>query len=245
MDSNAPGAVESESFLNNFRAVALQRPREEGHVDSFRDVPMLMDLSMQVKDYKLATQLAGEIISTKTYSRDSDVIPKVVAHIREMFASELITLNPSERYSNGNLVQPLIQLLNSMSTCPSPDWQNAISVPDEFVKMLGLCSDGPDAPTSEKEKLLLSIFVETAIPSDVLAALLRWNKCDAGSSAVTPAIRSSLTSASLQEKERIQLLRIRREQKGKAWDQSESDRPQASDGTIWERALKGEVAIDK
>ena len=242
MDSNAPSAVESESFLNNFRAVALQRSREEGGFDSFRDVPMLMDLSMQVKDYKLVTQLAGEIISTKTYSRDSDVIPKVVAHIREMFASELVTLNPSERYSNRNLVQALIQLLNSMSTSPSPDWQIAISVPDEFVKMLGLCSYGPDAPTSEKEKVLLSFLVEMAIPSDVLAAVLRWNKCEKVSSAVIPAIRSSLSSASLQEKERIQLLRIR-EQKGKGWDQS--DRPQASDGTIWERALKGEVAIDK
>lgn len=243
MDSNAPSAVESESFLYNFRAVALQRSREEGGFDSFRDVPMLMDLSMQVKDYKLATQLAGEIISTKAYSRDSDVIPKVVAHIREMFASELVTLNPSERYSNRNLAQALIQLLNSMSTSPSPDWQNAISVPDEFVKMLGSCSDGLDAPTSEREKLLLSILVEMAIPSDVLAAVLRWNKCEKVSSVVIPAIRSSLSSASLQEKERIQLLRIRREQKGKGWDQS--DRPQASDGTIWERALKGEVAIDK
>lgn len=200
---------------------------------------------MQVKDYKLATQLAGEIISTKTYCRDSDVITQVVTHIREMLASEIIILNPTERYSNRNLVQALIQLLNSMSTSQSPDWQNAITVSDEFVKMLGLCSNSPEEPTStsEKEKLLLSILVETAIPSDVLAALLRWNKCDAVPSAVIPATRSSLTSAALQKKERIQLLRIRKGQNERALEQA--DRPQASDGTIWERVLKGEVPIDK
>jgi hypothetical protein len=246
MDNSTPGAnsMESESFLINFRSVAAQAPsRGKDGTRCFRDVPMLMDLSMEIKDYKLAIQLAGEIIATKACGSDSIVITKVVTHIRKILASEMTHLNPSERYSERNLVQALIRLLNSMSCSQSPDWQNAISVPGEFVKMLELCSDGPEEPTSEKEKLLLSIFVETAMPSDTLAALSVWNKCDKVPSAVMPALRSSLTSAALHEKERIQLLRIRRKQEGMASDKS--DRLKASDGTIWERALKGEVSIDK
>ena len=247
MDNSTPGAassVESESFLDNFRSVASQASsRVDGGAHSFRDLPMLMDLSMQIKDYKLAIQLAGEIISNKAYSRDSIVIAKVVSHIRDILASEITHLNPSERYSERNLVQSLIRLLNSISTSKSSDWQNSISVPEEFVKMLELCSEGPEEPTSEKEKLLLAILVETAMPSDTLAALSLWNKCDKSPSVVIPALRSSLTSAALQERERIQLLRIRRGKKGMESDKS--IRPKASDGTIWERALKGEVAIDK
>lgn len=246
MDSSTPGSssMESESFLNNFRSVASQASSKivDG-THSFRNLPLLMDLSMQIKDYKLAIQLAGEIIPTNTYSRDSIVITAVVAHIREILASEMTHLNPSERYSDRNLVQALIRLLNSISTSRSSDWQNAISVPDEFVKMLELCSDGPEEPTSEKEKLLLAILVETAMPSDTLAALSLWNKCDKAPSVVIPALRSCLTLSALQEKERIQLLRIRRGREGKTLDQS--IRPKASDGTIWEQALKGEVSIDK
>ena len=246
MENSTPGAsaMESESFLNNFRSVASQASsRVDNGTHSFRNLPMLMDLSMQIKDYKLAIQLAGEIISTNTYNRDSIVIAKVVTHIRDILASEMTHLNPSERYSERNLVQALIRLLNSISTSRSPDWQSAISVPDEFVKMLELCSDGPEEPTSEKEMLLLAILVETAMPSDTLAALSLWNKCDKAPSVVIPALRSSLTLSAVQEKERIQLLRIRRGREGMTSDKS--IRPKASDGTIWEQALKGEVSIDK
>ena len=245
MENSTPGAsaIESESFLNNFRSVASQASsRVDNGTHSFRNLPMLMDLSMQI-DYKLAIQLAGEIISTNTYNRDSIVITKVVTHIREILSSEMTHLNPSERYSERNLVQALIRLLNSISTSRSPDWQSAISVPDEFVKMLELCSDGPEEPTSEKEMLLLAILVETAMPSDTLAALSLWNKCDKAPSVVIPALRSSLTLSAVQEKERIQLLRIRRGREGMTSDKS--IRPKASDGTIWEQALKGEVSIDK
>lgn len=245
MENSTPGAsaMESESFLNNFRSVASQASsRVDNGTHSFRNLPMLMDLSMQI-DYKLAIQLAGEIISTNTYNRDSIVITKVVTHIREILSSEMTHLNPSERYSERNLVQALIRLLNSISTSRSPDWQSAISVPDEFVKMLELCSDGPEEPTSEKEMLLLAILVETAMPSDTLAALSLWNKCDKAPSVVIPALRSSLTLSAVQEKERIQLLRIRRGREGMTSDKS--IRPKASDGTIWEQALKGEVSIDK
>lgn len=248
-DNSTPGAsaMKSESFLNNFRSVASQASsRVDDGIYSFRNLPMLMDLSMQIKDYKLAIQLAGEIISTNAYSRDSVVITKAVTHIRKILASQMVHLNPSERYSERNLVQALIRLLNSISTSRFPDWQNAMSIPDEFAKMLELCSDGPEEPTSEKEKLLLAILVETAMPSDTLAALSLWNKCDKAPSVVIPALRASLTLSAFQEKERIQLLRIRRGREGmEGMSSDKSIRPKASDGTIWEQALKGEVAIDK
>ena len=105
MDSSTPGSssMESESFLNNFRSVASQASSKivDG-THSFRNLPLLMDLSMQIKDYKLGIQLAGEIISTDTYSRNSIVITAVVAHIREILASEMTHLNPSSSVQFGN-----------------------------------------------------------------------------------------------------------------------------------------------
>ena len=189
----------------------------------------------------LSVTAAGEIILSKQYNRDSSIIKRTIDHIRQIFSSEISKRTLRERPSS-TLIKALISLLNLMASSESERCRCAIDIPEELGRFLKECDTDPDTVT-EKEEDLISLITEMAAPSDVLAVLSTWDKCDAAPSVVLPALRSSLLSAAMQQKERIELLRIR--QAGKPGSENSAQIQSPDNGTIYERMLRGEISIHK
>jgi len=238
-DAAGVGITDSSSFLKNFHSVASQP--SNGVVMYFRNVPMLLDLSMTLGDHNLASELVSEIILSKHYNRDSSIIRRTIDHIRNIFSSEISKGTLRER-SSSNLIKALISLLNLMATSESETCRCAIDVHEELGRFLKECDTDPDTVT-EKEEDLISLITEMAAPSDVLGVLSTWDKCDAAPSVVLPALRSSLLAAALQQKERIELLRVRQAEKAGSENSARVQSP--DNGTIYERMLRGEISIHK
>lgn len=61
------GGIDSALFLKNFHCVASRPPN--GVELFFRNVPMLMDLSMTIRDYNLASELGEAYMSHSSILR--------------------------------------------------------------------------------------------------------------------------------------------------------------------------------
>jgi len=115
--------------LENFYTVASN---ENEHL-YFRDLPSLLNMSMNINDYDLRLDLVNEIISHPSYGIDTVVISSVLNHLRLM-GNAMIT-QKGDKSIKGKLIR-VIQSLHQISTSNFNNVRSLIHFPDQLYHML-------------------------------------------------------------------------------------------------------------
>ena len=186
----------------------------------------------------LNNMIAAEIIASKEYSNNNDVIKRILLNIREIFRSIVNEGSVSENNSAA-LIQRLITLFTMMATSECESYRETTSVPEELCSFLRECDTEKDS-VSDEEKTLIRLIAKCATPPDVLETLSKWEKRNMAQTVVLPALRAALLTAARQQKETVELMRLR-----KARLDRQNRSPKSYDGSTWERLEKGEIMIDK
>jgi hypothetical protein len=211
-----------DKFLQNFRSVASSA---QGPIAVHRDLPMLMDLSMNLGDPALATDLAQEIIASDAHARDASVMERVVSVIQNSIQSELQT-NALKDHSSMVFLGKLIIMLSRVSK--TEPCHNSLSVSKQLCRLLNECAVEKEQ-VGHKEKALMSLIAKRAVPDDVLVVLSKWEKAEDASDVVLPALRACLLRGCADS------LRLAKELK--------SPPPTRSPTSIWDRVAKGEFVL--
>uniref|UniRef100_A0A7S1ZE75 Uncharacterized protein n=1 Tax=Trieres chinensis TaxID=1514140 RepID=A0A7S1ZE75_TRICV len=231
-----------------------------------RDVPMLLDLSMDIVDIDLALDLAGEIISNYPYIENPAALSKALDHLRAIAKSTIERDGLSDPCSI-EVMRRIISIYDMMSASKSEHARHSISVPFELNLLLEACAtvDNPDnvmlARIATKcEKRLVELIAETAAPVDVINTFAKWGRSNGASATVLPALRSSLlwgAHVGIQKELSGALMRIQqaRRQVRPAPGTQELDwqdhiksvhKPASiADGRIWQKLTSGDVSIKK
>uniref|UniRef100_A0A7S4JXR0 Nuclear pore complex protein Nup85 n=1 Tax=Odontella aurita TaxID=265563 RepID=A0A7S4JXR0_9STRA len=243
--------------LNNFHSVASKKG--DDWVLYHRDLPMLMDLSMEIGDIELALDLATEIITQPPHCHNSNDLLRALLHLRFIGESTIQSSDLADRHSLQVLRRTILNF-NMMATSKLESARKSISMSEELIRLLESCAKPDVLRTTEREQAFVTLVAENASPKDVITTLAKWNRSNAASVTVMPALRSSLTwgaRGGVQKELSGALMRIRQARGHDRhvmmkdthdWQHFPGHKQALSgvaDGRIWQKLMSGDARIKK
>jgi hypothetical protein len=176
---------ENESRLENFMQVASRNQSSYN-----RDLSFLVDTSVLIQNTSLTLELVDEIITESERSISSgDALKKALKHLMAI-AVQCIQSTSKEGIETLDLTLmcQVLVLLNKMDISTNKEGNNSISLSDELLKLLTLCTT---ASNSEEE--IVRVMTDTISPCELLRALSLWQPSPSVSiSSIVCALRKSL-----------------------------------------------------
>jgi len=238
----------------------------QGHRIYNCDLPVLLNLTMSVKEYDLALDLADEILRHRTYGNNSSVLSSTKDHLQAI--AKIAVLDGW----NIQILTKFLHILSNVANSNVPITRRVIDVPQQLLQLLQFCctpkADTPGSPNNCHN--LIHFLAQTASPSDTLTALANWeqqrnntpithdsNPKIVSASTIIQALQILLKRAAFHDFTKelsgsLLLLRYTREKENKVNDalsvlgRSFDDVAVSSGRTVlWRSLLNGTCAIDK
>lgn len=192
---------EEEKRKENFRKVV--NIEDSGIQSSFtRDLPLLLDLSMQDMNHSTALKIMTDIMECSSgIALDTSLMTNIVSYLREIsiHAMGKTFQEKSSSCIDSISICQVVLVLRQMKLILTKHGQDLIDVSTELLHLLELPSQmnknqsdvvqDKSNTLSEQEKEILSIITANASPDDTFEALSRWPKSESSKLDLTTALR--------------------------------------------------------
>jgi len=186
--------------MANFKFVALNTEESMANQLYYRDLPMLLDLSMNIHDYFLSLSLVEEIVKHRKYSRDKQVILAVIENLH-VIAQSAINQRTEELHSCP-ILHRVIRCFNCFTESPISSIHHDIDVSDQYLCLLNACENEAEnihSCVTGKQIDIVKLLADYAKPKFALKALTEWSAINVlPVSVVVPALQNFLKRCALE-----------------------------------------------
>lgn len=234
----------SERFANdgkkNLHVVASKTNEESYH----RDLPFLLDTSVNTESYELALDLVTELISHPIHNNDTAVVSALTDHLRSVGKAALRGLRKN---NNESLLEGVMDCYRSVSRARSEVVRRFVRVPDE-LRTLASCLDDDDDRNDFR-----TFLTEHGDPKDVLTTLANDDdEMVPTSGDATEILRRLLSRAARESFDGRRsgdsaLLRLKRERQQRRTTTTTTERNARPPPKVrlWDKLLNGDCYVDK
>jgi len=220
-----------------------------------RDLPFLIDTSIEIKEYPLTLNLANEIITNSTSLNDHDILIKAVQSLHNV-ARECLKEKQNQEESfpfDSVLMRQILVLFNKIASSPAAVCKETVDVCVELGILLDECqeqhseaeaeSETASDSASSKEGSLLSLISETMAPSDTLQTLSNRSLDSVSKAKIVSTLRTCLKRGAEEgvgNEISTSLLRL-----SQMRPSMQRSGPICNAPGIWKNMLQGTAIIDK
>lgn len=171
MNQASSHSRDAKGKRQNFLCVASKASSD--HMAYKRDLPALLDLSMEMKEYLLALDLATEILDNPEKAKEKSHNTSVLTILRKIACSAIDSFQGSDSITQRILrrVLWLLQRKRGRFVENNP-WM--VNIPNEIVYFLNYATKKFENEGDDRLVALVEFFSREAAPKEFLVGLAKW-----------------------------------------------------------------------